>query len=72
MTQRAPLTVMDERVAALDPQTLETCLRCALERSETLVVIAHLQGARPMARCRQVDGPFGRWRPRRRRRPCRP
>ncbi len=41
LLQRAPLTVMDESFAALDPQTLETCLRCALERSETLVVIAH-------------------------------
>ena len=41
LLQRAPLTVMDESFAALDPETLATCLRCTLARSDALVVIAH-------------------------------
>lgn len=39
--QRAPLTVLDESFAALDPQTLQRCLDCVLRRAPTLVVIAH-------------------------------
>ena len=41
LLQEAPLTVLDESFAALDPQTLERCLQCALRRARTLVVIAH-------------------------------
>jgi ATP-binding cassette subfamily B protein len=41
LLQRAPLTVMDESFAALDPETLATCLRCTLARTDALVVIAH-------------------------------
>ena len=41
LLQRAPLTVLDESFAALDPQTLARCLRCAMQRSDALVVIAH-------------------------------
>ncbi len=41
LLQRAPLTVMDESFAALDPMTLERCLRAAMRRADTLVVIAH-------------------------------
>jgi ATP-binding cassette subfamily B protein len=41
LLQAAQLTVLDESFAALDPQTLETCLQAALERARTLVVIAH-------------------------------
>jgi ATP-binding cassette subfamily B protein len=41
LLQRAPLTVLDESFAALDPQTLHQCLRCALQRARALVVIAH-------------------------------
>jgi ATP-binding cassette subfamily B protein len=41
LLQRAPLTVLDESFAALDPPTLHRCLRCALQRSQALVVIAH-------------------------------
>jgi ATP-binding cassette subfamily B protein len=41
LLQRAQLTVLDESFAALDPQTLERCLRCASQRSQTLLVIAH-------------------------------
>lgn len=41
LLQDAQLTVLDESFAALDPQTLETCLQCALDRARTLVVIAH-------------------------------
>jgi ATP-binding cassette subfamily B protein len=41
LLQRAPLTVMDESFAALDPQTLATCLCCAMARTQALVVIAH-------------------------------
>jgi ATP-binding cassette subfamily B protein len=41
LLQNAELTVLDESFAALDPATLELCLRCALQRSKALLVIAH-------------------------------
>ena len=41
LLQRAPLTVLDESFAALDPATLRLCLDCALQRTRALVVIAH-------------------------------
>jgi ATP-binding cassette subfamily B protein len=41
LLQNAELTVLDESFAALDPQTLDQCLRCALRRSKALLVIAH-------------------------------
>ena len=33
--------VQEEPNAALDPETLDLCLQCALRRTKTLVVIAH-------------------------------
>jgi len=41
LLQKAPLTVLDESFAALDPQTLQQCLECALRRTDALMVIAH-------------------------------
>jgi ATP-binding cassette subfamily B protein len=41
LLQNAELTVLDESFAALDPETLDRCLRCALQRSKALLVIAH-------------------------------
>jgi ATP-binding cassette, subfamily B, bacterial len=41
LLQKAQLTILDESFAALDPETLEKCLNCALERAGTLIVIAH-------------------------------
>ena len=41
LLQDAPLTLLDESFAALDPKTLELCLQCTLGRAKTLVVIAH-------------------------------
>lgn len=41
LLQRAPLVVLDESFAALDPETLTRCLRCVLERAPSLLVIAH-------------------------------
>lgn len=41
LLQKAGLTVLDESFAALDPQTLEQCLLCALKNSRALLVIAH-------------------------------
>lgn len=41
LLQKAQLTIMDESFAALDPETLDKCLRCALRHANTLVVIAH-------------------------------
>jgi ATP-binding cassette, subfamily B, bacterial len=41
LLQKAQLTVLDESFAALDPETLEKCLSCALGRAQTLLVIAH-------------------------------
>jgi ATP-binding cassette, subfamily B, bacterial len=41
LLQKSELIVLDESFAALDPQTLDQCLRCALARASTLFVIAH-------------------------------
>ena len=41
LLQRAPLTVLDESLAALDPQTLAQCLRTVQRHAGALVVIAH-------------------------------
>ena len=41
LLQKAPLTVLDESFAALDPATLKRCLDCALRRTDALLVIAH-------------------------------
>jgi ATP-binding cassette subfamily B protein len=41
LLQNADVTILDESFAALDPENLKTALDCALERAETLVVIAH-------------------------------
>ena len=41
LLQNAPLTILDESFAALDPATLQRCLQTALRRSRALVVIAH-------------------------------
>jgi ATP-binding cassette subfamily B protein len=41
LLQRAPLTVLDESFAALDPETLHQALQCALKRTQALIVIAH-------------------------------
>lgn len=41
LLQKAEVTILDESFASLDPATMDLCLRTALDRSETLVVIAH-------------------------------
>jgi len=41
LLQGAPLTIMDESFAALDPETLDRCLKVTLRRAQALVVIAH-------------------------------
>lgn len=41
LLQGAPLTVLDESFAALDPETLARCLRAVRQRTQTLLVIAH-------------------------------
>ncbi len=41
LLQDSQLVVMDESFAALDPETLEMCLDCAMRRARTLMVIAH-------------------------------
>jgi ATP-binding cassette subfamily B protein len=41
LLQQADLTILDESFAALDPQTLERCLKSAFGRANTLMVIAH-------------------------------
>lgn len=41
LLQRAPLTVLDESFAALDPETLGRCLHCVQRHAAALVVIAH-------------------------------
>jgi ABC-type multidrug transport system fused ATPase/permease subunit len=41
LLQGADLIILDESFAALDPETLQRCLRCVLERATTVLVIAH-------------------------------
>jgi len=41
LLQRASLVVLDESLAALDPENLRQCLECVIRRAETLLVIAH-------------------------------
>ena len=41
LLQRAEIVMLDESFAALDPENLERSLQCALDRTESLVVIAH-------------------------------
>jgi ATP-binding cassette subfamily B protein len=41
LLQKADLVVLDESLAALDPETLRQNLRCILHRASTLLVIAH-------------------------------
>ena len=41
LLQGAPLLVLDESFAALDPGNLQKALRCALDRAPALLVIAH-------------------------------
>lgn len=41
LLQNADLVILDESFGALDPETLQKVMRCVLERSRTLMVIAH-------------------------------
>jgi ATP-binding cassette subfamily B protein len=41
LLQDARLTILDESFAALDPETLKTCLQTAVAHARTLMVIAH-------------------------------
>ena len=41
LLQGADLVILDESFAALDPETLQRCLRCVLKRAATVLVIAH-------------------------------
>jgi len=41
LLQGADLIILDESFAALDPETLHRALRCVLNRSATLLVVAH-------------------------------
>jgi ABC-type multidrug transport system fused ATPase/permease subunit len=42
LLQRAQLVILDESFAALDPDNLSRAFLCALQRSSTIIVIAHL------------------------------
>jgi ATP-binding cassette subfamily B protein len=41
LLQGAELVLLDETLAALDPDTLHQCLECVMRRAPTLLVIAH-------------------------------
>ncbi|MCI0652890.1 MAG: ABC transporter ATP-binding protein/permease [Methylococcaceae bacterium] len=41
LLQDSQMVVLDESFAALDPETLDRCIGCALFRASTLMVIAH-------------------------------
>jgi ATP-binding cassette subfamily B protein len=42
LLQRAELVVLDESLAALDPENFRQCLECVMRRAPTLILIAHL------------------------------
>jgi ABC-type bacteriocin/lantibiotic exporter with double-glycine peptidase domain len=41
LLQGADVVLLDESLAALDPETLQQCMECAMQRATTLLVIAH-------------------------------
>lgn len=41
LLQKADAVLLDESLAALDPQNLSQCLDCVMRRAETLVMVAH-------------------------------
>lgn len=41
LLQQADVTILDESFASLDPATMQQCLTTALDKAETLLVIAH-------------------------------
>ncbi len=41
LLQRSDLVILDESFGALDPESLQVAMDCALNRAETLMVIAH-------------------------------
>jgi ATP-binding cassette, subfamily B, bacterial len=41
LLQRADVVVLDESLAALDPENLRQCLECVMRRAPTLILIAH-------------------------------
>lgn len=41
LLQQAPLIILDESFAALDPETMAQCIETATRRAQTLMVIAH-------------------------------
>jgi ATP-binding cassette subfamily B protein len=41
LLQGADMVILDESLAALDPENLQQCLECVLRRAGTLLVIAH-------------------------------
>jgi ATP-binding cassette subfamily B protein len=41
LLQGADVVILDESFAALDPETLQLAMKCALQRAPTLVLIAH-------------------------------
>jgi len=41
LLQNAPLNILDESFAALDPETLKDVLKCVEQRAKSLLVIAH-------------------------------
>ncbi|MGO9950124.1 MAG: ATP-binding cassette domain-containing protein [Steroidobacteraceae bacterium] len=41
LLQRADVVLLDESLAALDPENLRQCLECIMRRAPTLIVIAH-------------------------------
>jgi ATP-binding cassette subfamily B protein len=41
LLQGAPILILDERFAALDPETLHRVHQCVLDHAPTLKVIAH-------------------------------
>lgn len=41
LLQNADVVLLDESLAALDPETLRQCQRCLFRRAKTLLMVAH-------------------------------
>jgi len=41
LLQDADVVLLDESLAALDPENLRQCLECVMRRARSLIVIAH-------------------------------
>lgn len=62
LLQKAEIVLLDETLAALDPESLKVCLEAALARARTLLVIAHARpGLHSSSSTLAAPAPSTRW-----------